>query len=657
MRHGLACSLLSLLPLVASQAAGQQTPAGTADPPVLAPPTSLVAEGIPPLPSSLVDDVGRYTEARSAGFVDWHPVERELLIATRFGNTTQLHRVRQPGGARTQLTFFPEPVPGAIYEPREGRYFLFIKDRAGDEFRQIYRHDVADGRATLLTDGGRSQNGGIRWSRAGDHIAYASTRRNGADRDVWVMDPRDPKTDRLVAETDGGGWGVLDWSPDDRSLLLGEYLSVNESRLWLLDLASGERRRVDPEGEATAWRGGRFAGSGQLYVTTDRGGEFSYLARLDLGSGELTPLSQGIEWDVAGFELSDDGRWIAFEVNAGGLSELYLLDTTSGRQRRVEGLPVGVLGNFDFHPRRAELAFSITTSRTPADVYTLDVAAGRIERWTESETGGVALADLPDVRLVSWKSFDGRAITGLLYMPPPRFQGERPVIVDIHGGPEGQALPSFLNRSNYYLAELGIALLRPNVRGSTGYGKSFTKLDNAERREDSVKDIGALLDWIARQPELDASRVLVQGGSYGGYMSLAVATSYADRIVGAIDVVGISHFGTFLENTEDYRRDLRRAEYGDERDPKMREVFERISPLRNAARIRKPLFVVQGANDPRVPRTESEQMVRTVRAQGTPVWYLLGLDEGHGFSKKANADFQFYASVEFVKRHLLGHGE
>ena len=255
--------------------------------------------------------------------------------------------------------------------------------------------------------------------------------------------------------------------------------------------------------------------------------------------------------------------------------------------------------------------------------------------------------------MVRWKSFDGKTISGFLYRPAQKFTGKRPVIIDIHGGPESQFRPVFLGRQNYYLNELGAAILFPNVRGSSGYGKSFLKLDNGFLREDSVKDIGALLDWIATQPDLDASRVMVTGGSYGGYMSLAAATTYSDRIQGAIDIVGISNFVSFLERTEGYRRDLRRVEYGDERDPKMREFLLKISPLNNADKIKKPLFVIHGKNDPRVPLNEAEQMVATVRKSSTPVWYLMAKDEGHGFAKKPNADFQFYSTVQFVKTYLL----
>jgi dipeptidyl aminopeptidase/acylaminoacyl peptidase len=258
-----------------------------------------------------------------------------------------------------------------------------------------------------------------------------------------------------------------------------------------------------------------------------------------------------------------------------------------------------------------------------------------------------------DQQVVRWSSFDGRTISGILSLPPARFGGKRPVLIDIHGGPEGQATLGFKGRYNYFINELGIALIQPNVRGSSGYGKTFLSLDDGFKREDSVKDIGALLDWIAAQPGLDATRVVVSGGSYGGYMSLAVATTYPSRISGAIDVVGISSFLTFLQNTESYRRDLRRVEYGDERDPAMREFLQRISPLTNAANIAQPLFVEQGRNDPRVPFTEAEQMVARVREGRAPVWYLRAENEGHGFARKENQDYQFYATVMFLRATLL----
>jgi dipeptidyl aminopeptidase/acylaminoacyl peptidase len=645
--------------LVALPAAlAAQTPAAPAAAPaaVIAPPPSLVADGIPPVPVAVAAAVRRYTEARSAGLADWHPTRRALLVSTRFGNTPQIHEVAAPLGARRQLTFFDEPITGASYEPRAGRYFVFGKDVGGNEFGQLYRYDVATGAVTLLTDGGRSQNGGARWSTAGDRVAYTSTRRNGTDRDLYVMDPLDPKrSDRRLLQVTGGGWGVADWSPDDRQLLVLEYRSVNQSRLHLVDVATGRRAPLLPdERDTVAYGDARFARDGRgVYLTTDRGSEFQRLAYLDLATRAVTPLTAGIPWDVEQFDLSRDGRTVAFVTNEAGASRLHLMDAGTRRPRAVAGLPAGVVGGVRWRPDSREVAFTVASARSPSDVYSVDRESGAATRWTESELGGLVASELVEPALVRWPSFDRREITGFYYRPPARFAGKRPVIVNIHGGPEGQSRPGFQGRTNYYLNELGVAVIYPNVRGSTGYGKTFVKLDNGARREDSVKDIGALLDWIARQPELDATRVMVTGGSYGGYMTLAVATRYNDRVRCALDVVGISNFNTFLRNTESYRRDLRRVEYGDERDPRMRAFFERTAPLNNAARITKPLFVVQGGNDPRVPRTEAEQMVARVKRNGTPVWYLMATDEGHGFRKKGNVDFQFYATTEFVRRYLL----
>jgi dipeptidyl aminopeptidase/acylaminoacyl peptidase len=271
-----------------------------------------------------------------------------------------------------------------------------------------------------------------------------------------------------------------------------------------------------------------------------------------------------------------------------------------------------------------------------------------------SETGGIPADRFVEPKLVTWKSFDGRELSGFLYLPDPKtFPGPRPLVVNIHGGPESQARPTFAGRNNYFFNELGCAMILPNVRGSAGYGKSFLLLDNGFKREDSYKDISTLLDWVKTQPQLDANRVMIYGGSYGGFMTLEVATNYADRIRCAIDIVGISNLATFLKNTESYRRDLRRVEYGDERDPKMAEFMEKIAAVNNAKKITKPLFVVQGANDPRVPKSEAEQIVATLKKQGTPVWYMLGKDEGHGFGKKKNADYLFYATVQFVRDYLL----
>ncbi|AFY31259.1 hypothetical protein Cal7507_0773 [Calothrix sp. PCC 7507] len=627
----------------------------TAQSPTVNPGENLVIEEIPQISSSLTETVERYTQFRSAGLASWHPIRREMLISTRFADTPQVHLVKFPLGSRKQLTFFPERVGGGSFQPTQGEYFVFSKDIGGNEFNQNYRYDLATGDITLLTDGKSKNSRGV-WSQRGDRMIYTSTRRTGKDNDFYIIDPKNPQSDRLLAKVEGGGWGGLDWSQDDRQLLIQQYISANESYLWLMDTQLGEKQLLTPkkDKEKVAYDGGVFSKDGKgLYVITDRDFEFLRLAYIDLATSQYKYLTTNIPWDVEDFDLSHDGKYIAFVTNEDGASVLHLLETATGKEKTLPKLPVGQIFSINWHRNNQDLGFTLVSAKTTADVYSLNITNNKIDRWTESETGGLNTGNFTEAKPVRWQSFDKKTISGFLYLPPAKFTGKRPVIIDIHGGPEGQFRPSFLGRINYYLNELGIAILFPNVRGSTGYGKTFLTLDNGYLREDSVKDIGTLLDWIATQPDLDKDRILVTGGSYGGYMSLAVATKYSDKIRASIDIVGISNFVTFLEKTESYRRDLRRVEYGDERDPKMREFLLKISPLNNATSIKKPLFVIHGQNDPRVPVNEAEQIVATVKKNQVPVWYLMAKDEGHGFSKKKNVDYQFYATVMFVKEFLL----
>ncbi len=621
----------------------------------IAPNENLVAEGIPKIPVSLAESVGRYSEFRNAFFVGWHPTRREMLIETRFADTYQVHQVKFPGGARTQLTFFPDRIAGARYQPGGGDSFIFGKDVGGGEFYQIYRYDLVSGDITLLTDG-KSRNTSSRWSYQGDRIAYGSTKRTGNDVDIWVVNASDPASARMIAQMEGGGWGVADWSSDGKQLLVTNEVSAAESYVWLLDVASGKKELLTPKpgSETAAYSNALFSKDAKgVYMTSDEGSEFQRMVYLDLASHKTTVLTPDLQWDVDELDLSQEGRWMAFNANEDGISALHVLDTKTGKEVPVPKLPVGVISGVQWRDHSRELAFSLSTARQPDDVYSVDMASGKVERWTFSETGGLNTSGFSEPQLIHWKSWDDRSISGFLYRPPAKYAGKRPVIINIHGGPEGQTRPDFAGRNNYYTSELGIAMIFPNVRGSTGYGKTFQKLDNGFGREGSYKDINSLLDWIQTQPDLDASRVMITGGSYGGFMTLAVATNYNDRICCSVDVVGPSNLVTFLEHTSGYRKDLRRVEYGDERDPKMREFLESIAPANKAKNITKPLFVIAGQNDPRVPASESAQMVEVVRKNGTPVWWLLGKDEGHGFAKKKNADFQFYATVEFVKEYLV----
>jgi dipeptidyl aminopeptidase/acylaminoacyl peptidase len=622
---------------------------------VIVPNENLVAEGIPKIPTALADAAGRYSEFRAASFASWHPSRRELLIETRFGDTAQVHLVKFPGGARTQLTFFPDRVGDAIYQPVNGDSFLFTKDVGGGEFFQIYRYDFATGDVTLLTDG-KSRNTGPRWAYQGDRIAFGSTRRSGNDVDIWVVNAADPGGAHMVAQMEGGGWNVSDWSPDGKQLLVTNYISAAESYVWLVNVTSGKKELLTPKNgtETVAYGTARFAKDGKgVYLTSDQDSEFQRLVYMNLGSRKVAVLTPALNWDVDEFDISRDGRWIAFEANEDGISALHVLDTKSNKEVSAPKLPVGVLGGIEWRNNSREVAFSLSTASQTYDTYSLDLASGKLERWTFSETGGLNTSGFAQPQLIHWKSWDGRSISGFLYKPPAKFTGKRPVVIDIHGGPEGQVRPEFLGHDNYFINELGVAMIYPNVRGSTGYGKAFQKLDNGFLREGSYNDINTLLDWVQTQPDLDAGKIMITGGSYGGFMTLAVATNYNDRICCSVDVVGPSNLVTFLEHTSGYRQDLRRVEYGDERDPKMREFLERIAPANNAKNITKPLFVIAGQNDPRVPASESAQMVQVVRQNGTPVWWLLGKDEGHGFAKKKNRDYQFYASILFMKEYLL----
>ncbi len=620
----------------------------------LTPPENLVLDGIPPIPLSIVEQVGRYTEFRSAVFQSWHPQKREVLILTRFAETPQVHIVKIPGGARTQLTFMSERIGGSIFNPKIPDYFVFSKDIGGGEWFQNYRFDLQTGNITLLTDG-KSKNTLGPFSKDGKYMAYTSTRRNGKDTDIYIVDPQNPATDKLILEVEGGGWEPIDFSNDGKFLLIKNGISINESYLYLLNIQTGEKNLItEPAQEKVAYMNAQFSKDDKgIFLTTDLNSEFLRLAYYDFQTKNYKFFTSNINWDVEDFDLSPDGKSIVFTTNEDGISIIQILNIASGKIKKFDNIPIGVIYGLKWHNDGKYIGFSMSSARSATDVYTLEVKTGKLERWTESETGGLNVKNFALPELIKWKSFDERTISGFLYMPPDKFTGKRPVIINIHGGPESQFRPTFLGRNNYYLNELGIAMIFPNIRGSSGYGKTFLKLDNGYLREDSYKDINALLEWIKAQPNLDSDRIMVTGGSYGGHMTLAVATYYPEKIRCAVDVVGISNLVTFLENTESYRRDLRRVEYGDERDPEMREFLNKIAPLNNAHKITKPMFIVQGKNDPRVPASEAEQMVEVLKKNKIPVWYLLAKDEGHGFIKKKNADFQFYSTVMFVSEYLL----
>lgn len=617
---------------------------------------NLVIENIPEIPQQLKERIFQYQSTRSASFQDWLHDDAGILISTRFGETAQFHKVKMPGGAREQITFFPEPVGGAIVcTDKNKNIFLFTKDVGGGEFYQIFSFDMKDGNYKMLTDG-KSSNGGVSWNNKGDKFSFFSTKRNGTDWDIYIADINNPENAEMVL-SEGGAWGAADWSPDDKSLIVGNYISANESYFYLLDIATKTLTQVNPSPEKIAYGSTIFSKDGKgIFFTSDEKSEFQRLCYYDLQNKTIATLTEDINWDVESMTISDDGESLAFTVNEDGLSKLYLLDTKAMKHEKVPGIPVGQVYGLSFHPDGKKLALVLNTPQTPGDIFVMNLSDFSLERWTYSEAGGLNTSEFVIPELIHYPTFDEvdgkpRMIPAFIYKP--KGTGPHPVVIDIHGGPESQATPSFSPINQYYINEMGIAIIEPNVRGSSGYGKSYLQLDNGYNRENSVKDIGALLDWIEKQPDLDAKRVAVNGGSYGGYMVLSSMFNYNDRIKCGVDIVGISNFVTFLNNTQDYRRDLRRVEYGDERDPEMNKFLNSISPTTNAHKITKPLFVVQGLNDPRVPYTEAEQIVDVVRKNGGEVWYLLAKDEGHGFRKKTNRDHYIWSEVLFYENYLL----
>jgi len=656
----LACGL-SLL----SHAAQAQTNAAAAS--TSAPAREQVGnrttEYVPAIPGTLIEQLNRYQNTRGALFAGWTQ-DGCVLIGTRFAETAQAHRVCQPLGMREQLTFYPEPLSSLQVAPTGSSSdgFVFGKDKGGNEFWQLYWFDLKSRQTTLLTDG-KSRNSDPLLSHDGRQLAFTSTARNGKDSDVWLMDLATRKARALV--TNGGQWNAVDFSPDGKKLLVIQYVSVNEAYPGEVDLASGKLKLFPVDGGKASFGEFRYVDGGKsvLFVSDEpvkgQAQEFRTLRYHNPATGELKLISGLIPWDVDALEVSRDGKRVAYVSNEDGIDKLHVLAWPSLQEQAVPALPVGVVGGLGFSPDGGKLAVTLNTATSPSDVQVIDLQANTLTRWTRSEVGGLDSSTFVAPTLVRYPTFDEvdgkpRTIPAFYYQPrKPAAGGKTPVIISIHGGPEGQSLPTFNATTQFLVNELGVAVLVPNVRGSTGYGKTYVQMDNGFKREDSVKDIGALLDWIAKQPELDAKRVGVMGGSYGGYMVLASLMHYSDRIRAGIDIVGISHFGTFLKNTESYRRDLRRAEYGDERDPEMAAHFEKISPLNGAKRITSPLFVAQGRNDPRVPYTEAEQIVKAVRSNGQPVWYLEFSDEGHGFQKKSNSDYFGAASMVFWQQHLL----
>lgn len=624
------------------------TPAINAADEFMNPPIAMELASVPMVPLELTTHVSRYQNVRSASVVDW--VDEDLLIVTRFGDTSQIHLVSSPLGMREQITFAQEPIRGALVPSlAKPKRFIYSKDVGGSESYQLFLMNLDSRSSELLTDG-RSRYTGVSFSPSGNRIAYSSTEINGRDSDLFIQELGGDRV--VVQQGEGVGWSVEDWSPDEQRILISRYVSVVESELYEVNLATLERTRLLEEHGQISIGSVAYSASGeQVFFTSYLDGEFTRIFELDLSSGAVGPRSPQISWNVSFFRLSHDRSLLAFVVNEGGYGKTHIVDLSTKQELALPNFPLGQMSSIRFNQDDSRIAFSYQTATSQTDIYVLDLANQELTRWTHSELGELPTENMVSPKLKQFSSFDGRQIPVFVYEPTS--EGPHPVLIYIHGGPESQYRPRFSATFQFYVNELGVALWVPNVRGSSGYGKEYLGLDNGYLREDSVRDIGALLDFIATDESMDSSRIGVIGGSYGGYMVLASLVHFGDRLKAGIETVGISNFVTFLENTQDYRRDLRRAEYGDERDPDMRAFLESIAPLNHVDRIATPLLIGQGLNDPRVPASESRQIVDALQARDIPVWYVLANDEGHGFRKKPNRDYWWYVVTMFLQKHLL----
>ena len=594
---------------------------------------SVTLDGIPPAAPGSIGRLADYLQARPARSLGFSP-QGALLIRTRFGDSEQLHTIAQEGGARRQLTFGRISVDWAAFSPDPVRNaFAFLKMADDGAREQLYYQRLDEPSARLVGDG-RADNFAPLWSCAGREIAYSSTERDGHSHDIVIVDPDSSALPRLIVTGDGYDWRPLDWAPDDHLLLVLQTISRSESHLFLIDLASGQRRELDPSTSPASIKEAHFAHDGQgVYYLSDAYGDYDQLRYINIFTGQKTALSERIAFDIGAMALSHDGRLLAFTSNEGSMDRLNLLDLVSHQDLIPPTLPfTGVIHGLGFDADGKRLVFSMDAPNQPEDVFVFDIAANRLTPWTRSEVGPVDSAKFVLPRLVNVPTFDhdigrGRGIPTYVYEGVG--DGKRPVLLALEAGPEQEFRPGFDPWIQYLAHEQGYTVIVPNLRGSPGYGKGYVAAGLGFQREDAVKDIGALLVWMRAQHDLDAQRVTVYGRGYGAALALAALDNFPDRVRGGVALNGISDFVEWLDTLNPDIQTERRAEYGDERDLSMRAVLRRLSPISNIARITRPLLVVQGKNDREIPLAQSEELVAVARSRSIPVWYLIANDSGH----------------------------
>jgi dipeptidyl aminopeptidase/acylaminoacyl peptidase len=639
-----ALSLVPALALAADPAPGSLRKEGT-QVRLPKPPGSLAAVVAP--------SVERYLNIRSAVTPELSASGRRLAFRTAITGQNQVWMIDRPGAWPTQVTFGTEPIGSFTWSPVDDDRMIFTRDVGGNERRQLYLADVATGDVRRLTTRDDVIHNWGGWSRDGRRITYSSNERNQAFFDVYVMDVESGVA-RRVLERDGSNYSA-GFSPDGARVLVADLKTPSDVDLWLVDAeGTAAPRRLTPEGQRARYSDSAWMPDGaSLWVTTDRGREFMSLARIDVATGVLA-FRDSLSWDIADLALSEDGRMLATVVNEDGRGRLVVRDLrlrSADQAVPVPELPDGTVSDLAWSRDGTRLAFALSGPQHPSDAWVFDRTTKTVTRWTDSWTAGIPRESFVGSRVVHFDSFDGTRIAGFLYLPPGAAGRPVPILFNVHGGPESQAEAVFSPLIQYFV-QRGFGVYSPNVRGSTGYGKSFAHLDDVGKRLDSVRDLASAAEWLVAQGIAEPGRIAVSGGSYGGYMTLAALAFHPEVWACGVDIVGISNLRTFIANTGAWRQSLRAAEYGDpEKDG---AAMDAASPIHKVADIRAPLMVIQGANDPRVPQSEADQMVEAMRARGATVEYLLYPDEGHGLAKLPNRITAYTKMADFLAAHLLG---
>ncbi|WP_122090770.1 S9 family peptidase [Halalkalicoccus subterraneus] len=590
----------------------------------------------------------RYLNVRNAYGASFGPEGERLSFLMDTTGVPQVWSLDFPRAWPAQHTFADERVTFAAFSP-ERPELVFGMDEGGNERQQLFLLRP-DGTIDPLTAHPAAKHRFGGWSSDGERFAFASNRRDEAVFDVYVQG-RDQRGEEAELIHEGEGWlTVGGWSPDDSRLIVTESHSSFDQDVHVLDIGSGELTHLTPHEGRIRFRSTSWGPDGGIYLVTDRDSDTLFLARLDAETGDLDVIEEGGEWNVDRVAVDEESERIVYSRNVDGYTELTAgeLSGLDVEEFPEPDLPEGVAGGVSFGPDGERFAVGATGDTDNTNVHVVETATGESERWTDAATGGIPRERFSDSELVRFESFDNREIPAFFSLPEDAPAGETPAIVDIHGGPEGQRRPSFSPVKQYFL-DRGYAYFEPNVRGSSGYGREYTHLDDVEKRMDSVADIRAGVEWLHEQPEIDSDRIVAFGGSYGGFMVLASMTEYPDLWAAGIDIVGIANFVTFLENTGEWRRELREAEYGSlEHD---REFLESVSPINNIDSIEAPLFVLHGENDPRVPVGEAEQIAERAR-EHVPVETLIFEDEGHGFTKLGNRIEAYTGIAEFLEEYV-----